>query len=59
MEEWLQTEWWDMQVYVANVTEQYAQIAVVGPNARRALEALGGMDVSSFVEQIDTAKIGC
>ncbi len=46
MEEWLQTEWWDWQVYVANVTEQYAQIAVVGPNARTALERLGGMDVS-------------
>ena len=46
MEEWLQTEWWDWQVYVANVTEQYAQVAVVGPNARKALEALGGMDVS-------------
>jgi len=46
MEEWLQTEWWDLKVYVANVTEQYAQIAVVGPNARKALEKLGGMDVS-------------
>lgn len=46
MEEWLQTEWWDWQVYVANVTEQYAQIAVVGPRAREALERLGGMDVS-------------
>ena len=46
MEEWLQTEWWDWQVYVANVTEQYAQIAVVGPNARKCLEKLGGMDVS-------------
>ncbi|MBT8155432.1 sarcosine oxidase subunit alpha family protein [Epibacterium ulvae] len=46
MEEWLQTEWWDMQVYVANVTEQFAQIAVVGPNARKVLEKLGGMDVS-------------
>jgi sarcosine oxidase subunit alpha len=46
MEEWLQTEWWDWQVYVANVTEQYAQVAVVGPNARTALERLGGMDVS-------------
>lgn len=45
MEEWLQTEWWDWQVYTANVTEQYAQIAVVGPNARKLLEKLGGMDV--------------
>ena len=46
MEEWLQTEWWDYQVYVANVTEQWAQVAVVGPNARKVLEKLGGMDVS-------------
>ncbi len=46
MEEWLQTEWWDLQVYVANVTEQFAQIAVVGPKARLVLEKLGGMDVS-------------
>ncbi|MEL6609216.1 MAG: sarcosine oxidase subunit alpha family protein [Pseudomonadota bacterium] len=47
MEEWLQTEWWDWKVYTANVTEQYAQVAVVGPNARRVLEKLGGMDVSA------------
>jgi sarcosine oxidase, subunit alpha len=46
MEDWLQCEWWDWQVYTANVTEQYAQIAVVGPNAREVLEKLGGMDVS-------------
>ena len=46
MEEWLQTEWWDWKVYVANVTEQLAQVAVVGPNARKVLEKLGGMDVS-------------
>ncbi|WP_223423566.1 sarcosine oxidase subunit alpha family protein [Tateyamaria pelophila] len=57
MEEWLQTEWWEWKVYVANVTEQYAQIAVVGPNARKALETLGGMDVSKealgFMEWAD------
>ncbi len=47
MEEWLQTEWWDFKVYTANLTEQYAQIAVVGPKARKVLEDLGGMDVSS------------
>ena len=51
MEEWLQTEWWDWKVYVANVTEQFAQVAVVGPNARKVLEKLnaqagGGMDLS-------------
>lgn len=46
MEDWLQCEWWDWQVYTANVTEQYAQVAVVGPKARALLEKLGGMDVS-------------
>lgn len=46
MEDWLQCEWWDWKVYTANVTEQYAQVAVVGPNARKVLEKLGGMDVS-------------
>jgi sarcosine oxidase, subunit alpha len=46
MEEWLQTEWWDWKVYVANVTEQFAQVAVVGPNARKVLEKLGGMELS-------------
>ncbi|MBR26823.1 MAG: sarcosine oxidase subunit alpha [Rhodobacteraceae bacterium] len=43
MEEWLQTEWWDLKVHVANLTEQYAQIAVAGPKARAVLEKLGGM----------------
>ncbi len=66
MEEWLQTEWWDWKVYVANVTEQYAQVAVVGPNARKVLEKLnakagGGMDLSKealpFMEWRD-GKIG-
>ena len=46
MEEWLQTEWWDWKVYVANVTEQFAQVAVVGPNARKVLEKMGTMDLS-------------
>ncbi len=46
MEEWLQTEWWDWQVFTANVTEQWGQIAVVGPKARMVLEKLGGVDVS-------------
>jgi sarcosine oxidase, subunit alpha len=46
MEDWLQCEWWDWQVHVVNLTEQYAQVAVVGPKARKVLEKLGGMDVS-------------
>ncbi len=43
MEEWLQTEWWDLKVFTANVTEQFAQITVVGPRARSVLQALGGI----------------
>ena len=46
MEEWLQTEWWDWQVWVVNITEELAQVAVVGPNSRKVLEKLGGMQVS-------------
>ena len=46
MEEWLQTEWWDWKVYVANVTEQHAQIAVAGPKARDLLDRLGAGDLS-------------
>jgi sarcosine oxidase subunit alpha len=46
MEDWLQCEWWDWQVYTQNVTEHYGQIAVVGPKAREVLQVLGGLDVS-------------
>jgi sarcosine oxidase, subunit alpha len=46
MEDWLQCEWWDWRVHTVNLTEQFAQVAVVGPNARKLLEKLGGMDVS-------------
>ncbi|MBT0957198.1 sarcosine oxidase subunit alpha family protein [Alphaproteobacteria bacterium KMM 3653] len=47
MEDWLQCEWWDWQVHTVNLTEEYAQIAVVGPHARKLLEKLGGMDFSA------------
>ncbi|QYX56426.1 sarcosine oxidase subunit alpha family protein [Roseovarius sp. SCSIO 43702] len=47
MEDWLQCEWWDWKVYTANVTEQYAQIAVVGPKAREVLEELTDDDISA------------
>ncbi|HEV8034785.1 sarcosine oxidase subunit alpha family protein [Yoonia sp.] len=58
MEDWLQCEWWDWKVYVANVTEQYAQIAVVGPNARKLLRKLGGMDVSAEALPFMTCAAG-
>ena len=40
MEDWLQCEWWDWRVRTLNVTEAYAQIAVVGPRSRAVLQAL-------------------
>ena len=40
-EEWLQTEWPEMQVYCTSVTEQWAVIAIVGPRAREVLAAPG------------------
>ena len=47
MEDWLQCEWWNFKVYTANVTDQFAQLGVAGPEARMILEKLGGMDVSA------------
>ena len=58
MEDWLQCEWWDFKVYVANLTEAYAQVAVVGPKARKLLEKLGGMDVSKEALPFMTYKEG-
>jgi sarcosine oxidase subunit alpha len=46
MEDWLQTEWHSWRVFTANVTEQWAQVAVAGPRARDLLDRLGGMDLS-------------
>ena len=47
MEDWLQCEWWGWKVYTANVTEQFAQIAVVGPEARKTLEKITGDDIGA------------
>lgn len=40
LEEWLQTEWPDLKVYCTSVTEQWATVAIAGPNARRILREL-------------------
>src|SRR4029077_3291438 len=48
LEEWLQTEWPELRVYCTPVTEQWATTAVVGPNARKILQALAPeMDFSN------------
>lgn len=47
MEKWLQTQWWDWKVWVLNASEQFAQIGIAGPKARKLLEKIGVMDVSA------------
>ena len=40
MEDYLQTEWPDLRVWLTSTTEQWATIALNGPNARKALQPL-------------------
>ncbi|MBO8196709.1 sarcosine oxidase subunit alpha family protein [Streptomyces smyrnaeus] len=40
LEEWLQTEWPELDVYCTSVTEQWATIAVAGPRARDVVAPL-------------------
>jgi sarcosine oxidase, subunit alpha len=50
MEEWLQTEWPELRVWLASVTEQWSTVAVVGPGAREHLARLTSipLDAASF-----------
>jgi len=50
MEEWLQTEWPDLRVWLASVTEQWATVAVVGPDSREHLARVTDipLDAESF-----------
>jgi sarcosine oxidase subunit alpha len=48
MEDYLQTEWPDLSVWLTSTTEQWAVIAVQGPNSRRVLQGLvEGIDISA------------
>ena len=48
MEDYLQTEWPDLDVWLTSTTEQWAVIALQGPDARRLLEPLvDGIDLST------------
>ena len=40
LEEWLQTEWTDLEVFCTSVTEEWANATLVGPRARDVLRAL-------------------
>ena len=48
LEEWLQTEWPEMEVYCTSVTEQWATITINGPKSRALLEKVAtGTDFSN------------
>jgi len=48
MEDYRQTEWTDLEVWLTSTTEQWAVIAVQGPEARRVLESLvEGVDIGA------------
>jgi sarcosine oxidase subunit alpha len=40
LEEWLQTEWPELDVYCTSVTEQWSTVAVVGPKSREVIAKL-------------------
>lgn len=63
LEEWLQTEWRDLDVRCTSVTEQWATIAVAGPRSREVIARLApALDVSAagfpFMTWRDTLLLG-
>jgi sarcosine oxidase subunit alpha len=63
LEEWLQTEWPQLDVRCTSVTEQWCTVAVVGPRSRDVVGSLApGLDVSAeafgFMEWRDAQIAG-
>ncbi len=55
LEEWLQTEWPELDVHCTSVTEQWSTVAVVGPKSRAVIAKLapelaadGALDAEAF-----------
>ncbi len=46
LEDYLQTEWPDLRVYLTSVTEQFATMTLSGPNARSLLAEMTDADLS-------------
>jgi sarcosine oxidase, subunit alpha len=48
-EEWLQTEWPELDVFCTSLTEEFANLTLVGPGARQVLAALAPrLDLAAF-----------
>ena len=57
MEDYRQTEWPELKVWLTSTTEQWAVIAVQGPESRRVLETLvEGIDISSAWPHMSVAR---
>ena len=46
LEDYLQTEWPDLKVYLTSVTEQFATITLSGPNARKLMAEISDAELS-------------
>lgn len=59
MEDYLQTEWPDLRVYLTSITEQWAVIALQGPRARDVIAPhVSGIDLSSETFPHMAVRIG-
>ncbi|TSD86857.1 sarcosine oxidase subunit alpha family protein [Mycobacterium sp. KBS0706] len=47
LEEWLQTEWPDLKVFLTSATEQWAVATISGPKCRELLSRLTDLDLSN------------
>ena len=63
MEDFLQTEWPDLDVWLTSVTEQWATVAIVGPKAREVMAVLAPdldvtQDAFKFMQLEDAVVAG-
>ena len=59
LEEWLQTEWPELRVYLTSTTDQWAAISLAGPNSRKVVEQIcEGIDFSGEAFPFMTWRAG-
>ncbi|MDC1047567.1 sarcosine oxidase subunit alpha family protein [Alphaproteobacteria bacterium] len=66
LEDWLQTEWPELEVYLTSVTEQFGTISLNGPNSKKIVELLfPDQDFSSKIfphmsfKNLEIDKVSC
>ncbi|MEM1306365.1 MAG: sarcosine oxidase subunit alpha family protein, partial [Pseudomonadota bacterium] len=59
MEDYLQTEWTNLRVYLTSITEQWATIAVQGPHARAVIaDLVDGIDLANSAMPHMSVRVG-